>query len=189
MFTSNVDGHFLAAGFDASRVVECHGSIHFVQAFNPRVGDTRIVDAAPVLAPLRVDPDTFLADEDTLPHLEVAGGARVLARPNILMFGDYGWREERTAAQEARLEAYTRALPRDARVVVIEIGAGLAVPTVRAQSEGILDSFPRATLLRVNPAEPDGPRGRTVPIAAPALATLAAIDAALGGAAGIGSAR
>src|SRR5580700_1190478 len=28
VFTSNVDGQFQRAGFDADRIVECHGSIH-----------------------------------------------------------------------------------------------------------------------------------------------------------------
>jgi hypothetical protein len=67
------------------------------------------------------------------------------------------------------------ALPRDARVVVIEIGAGCAIPTVRNASENILDDFPRATLLRINPAEPEGP-GRTVPIAAGGLEALSLLD-------------
>src|SRR5665213_1042633 len=31
VFTSNVDGHFLAAGFSPDQVVECHGSLSFLQ--------------------------------------------------------------------------------------------------------------------------------------------------------------
>lgn len=31
VFTSNVDGHFQRAGFDESRIVECHGSLHYAQ--------------------------------------------------------------------------------------------------------------------------------------------------------------
>src|SRR5215470_10752216 len=31
VFTSNVDGHFQRAGFDEERVVECHGSINWMQ--------------------------------------------------------------------------------------------------------------------------------------------------------------
>ncbi|WP_332460139.1 Sir2 family NAD-dependent protein deacetylase, partial [Caballeronia calidae] len=37
-YTSNVDGHFQAAGFPADRVVECHGSIHTVQCAQPCSG-------------------------------------------------------------------------------------------------------------------------------------------------------
>src|SRR4051812_41712489 len=35
VFTSNVDGHFERAGFPAERVLECHGSIHFLQCARP----------------------------------------------------------------------------------------------------------------------------------------------------------
>lgn len=31
VFTSNVDGQFQKAGFDPERVLECHGSIHWLQ--------------------------------------------------------------------------------------------------------------------------------------------------------------
>ena len=31
VFTSNVDGHFQKAGFPENKVVECHGSINFLQ--------------------------------------------------------------------------------------------------------------------------------------------------------------
>ncbi len=31
VFTSNVDGHFQLAGFPEDSVMECHGSIHFLQ--------------------------------------------------------------------------------------------------------------------------------------------------------------
>ena len=36
VFTSNVDGHFQKAGFDEDRVVECHGSINYLQQVNGR---------------------------------------------------------------------------------------------------------------------------------------------------------
>lgn len=35
VFTSNVDGQFQKAGFDESRIVECHGSIHHLQCCTP----------------------------------------------------------------------------------------------------------------------------------------------------------
>jgi NAD-dependent SIR2 family protein deacetylase len=35
VFTSNVDGQFERAGFDAARVVECHGSLHHLQCTRP----------------------------------------------------------------------------------------------------------------------------------------------------------
>ena len=38
VFTSNVDGQFQKAGFPASRIVECHGSIHHLQCLGTCAG-------------------------------------------------------------------------------------------------------------------------------------------------------
>ena len=73
-------------------------------------------------------------------------------------------------------------------MVVIEVGAGLGVPTVRYESEEILDRFPSATLLRVNPSEPEGPKG-TISIPMGGKAALEMLDREIGGDAGIGSGR
>ena len=62
MFTSNVDGHFIEAGFDEDQVVECHGSIRFLQAFDTRLSDA-IWPSADCLSGLQVDMATFLASE------------------------------------------------------------------------------------------------------------------------------
>jgi NAD-dependent SIR2 family protein deacetylase len=35
VYTSNIDGHFIAAKFDEKKVVEKHGSVHFLQCSNP----------------------------------------------------------------------------------------------------------------------------------------------------------
>ena len=189
VFTSNVDGHFLRAGFAEERVLECHGSIHFLQALDPRCS-AAIWPAEPQLARLRVDRVTFLAEADSLPYCPPGTGAAegTLARPNILLFGDGNFVGRRTDEQEARYDAVVRAWPADAKVVVIEVGAGLAVPTVRFASERVLDDFPRATLLRINPAEPQGP-GNTVAIAAGGLEALTMLDKEIGGAAGVGAGR
>jgi hypothetical protein len=72
------------------------------------------------------------------------------------MFGDWGWLSQRTAAQRRRLEAW---LGGTQRAVVIEIGAGLHVPTVRWFSETLGEP-----LIRINPTEPDIPgRGVSLP--------------------------
>jgi NAD-dependent SIR2 family protein deacetylase len=68
-----------------------------------------------------------------------------VARPNILMFGDYDWIALRTEQQEARLQAW---LSKVERLVVIEIGAGKAIPTVRYFSE---QNGPR--VIRINPRD------------------------------------
>ncbi|CAK9062043.1 unnamed protein product [Durusdinium trenchii] len=88
------------------------------------------------------------------------------ARPAILMFGDYSWRDN--DAQEDRWETWLDqvndlATERTAdfnplRVALLEVGAGNNVTTVRSRSEHILrdlvEKGAEAKLLRVNPDFP-----------------------------------
>jgi NAD-dependent SIR2 family protein deacetylase len=169
VFTSNVDGQFQKAGFSASRIVECHGSLHYLQCVKRCTdaiwpADSTIVD---------VDARTFLAREP-LPHCPRCGG---LARPNVLMFGDGGWCEDRTAEQSARFEQWIGSSV-NGPTAVVECGAGLAVPTVRRTCEFIAACW-GAPLIRINPREPAGPPG-TLSLVGGALETLAAMAARLG---------
>lgn len=162
VFTSNVDGQFQRAGFDEMRVCEVHGSIHHLQCMDG-CGDA-IVPA-----------DDFHPEVDErlcqlrspLPRCSCCNA---LLRPNVLMFGDGGWLGGRTSAQQRRLSLWLRSV---ARPVVVEIGAGSHVPTVRWFSESL-----GAPLIRINPTEPDIP-GRGVSLACGGLEALTAIHAAL----------
>jgi len=52
-------------------------------------------------------------------------GQNYPARPNILMFGDWGWQRRRTWKQEDRLRDFKKnSLQTGVPFVVIEIGAG-----------------------------------------------------------------
>jgi NAD-dependent SIR2 family protein deacetylase len=169
VFTSNVDGQHQQAGFDPERIVECHGSIHHLQCTSCAQGP-RIWAASD--ARVNVDGDTFRA-EPPLPACPHCGS---LARPNILMFGDWDWIPTRTAAQEGRFEQWLQQVAGD-RLAIVEIGAGSAVPTVRHTAER-MDPALDGTLIRINPREPEVPRGQ-IGIGAPALETLRAIEAHL----------
>ena len=57
VFTSNVDGHFQKAGFSEERVVECHGSINYMQCIDGS-GDTW-----PCAEEVEVDEKTLNAKE------------------------------------------------------------------------------------------------------------------------------
>ena len=61
------------------------------------------------------------------------------------MFGDWDWLEKRTAWQEQRLHTW---LNQCRNPLVIELGAGTAVPSVRIRSEETQGLF-----IRVNPRE------------------------------------
>ena len=168
VFTSNVDCHFQRAGFPRDRLVECHGTIEYLQCVTRCGADLFPAEGVHVL----VDPVTFRASEP-LPKCPRCGG---LARPNILMFGDFAWDGVLTEAQEQRMSAWLTQVDRaDARLVVIEMGAGTAVPTVRMTSERVVRRREKATLIRINVREPLVPAGH-IGIAQGALAALTAID-------------
>jgi len=167
VFTSNVDGQFQRAGFEGDRVAECHGSVHHLQCFRPCSQTTWPADEfEPVLDEAHC---TLRNAPPTCPRC----GA--MARPNILMFGDSGWSERRTRQQQLRLQRW---LQDAGRLVVVELGAGTAIPTVRYFSHAALVN-PQAVLVRINPREPATPRSADVSIAGAALATLQAIDGVL----------
>lgn len=145
VFTSNVDGQFQKAGFAPDCIVECHGSIHHFQC---SVACTeKIWDAEAEV--VNVDTASFRAREP----LPKCRHCAALARPNILMFGDWGWLSHRTEQQHDRFSAWLDELrQKSAKVAVIELGAGEAIPTVRHTSEGVVESL-NGRLVRINPRE------------------------------------
>jgi NAD-dependent SIR2 family protein deacetylase len=152
VFTSNVDGQFQRAGFDEARIVECHGSIHHLQCTLPCSNATWTADA---FTPL-VDAQACRL-RSTPPRCPHCGA---LARPNILMFNDGDWIANRTDAQFERLRRW-RATVRG--MVVIELGAGIDIPSVRRMSQ--LQGVP---IVRINPRAPqlDGHQGVAISLTA-----------------------
>ncbi len=163
VFTSNVDGQFQKAGFAADAVCECHGSIHHLQCLDscsediwPASGFTPEVDAERCRL------------TSALPNCPHCGG---LARPNILMFGDWDWNHARTNAQEAALKRW---LGRSRRPAVIELGAGTDVPSVRAFCEGT-----KRPVIRINPRAPQLGKTKGIGLALGALEALRQMHVAL----------
>jgi len=168
VFTSNVDGQFQKAGFHDAQIEECHGSIHHLQCMKPCV------------------PDIWSADEFVPAFDEVSGKligplplcphCGALARPNILMFSDYDFVDDRTQAQrKRRLEWLERVKFTGAKLVVIELGAGTVIPTVRHFSDQLTRNY-GASIIRINPDDAQVWRGRHVGLAMPALNALLCID-------------
>lgn len=169
VFTSNVDGHFQRVGFAPDRVVECHGSILHLQCTAPCCDE--IWETEDVV--VEVDEETFRAAGPlpTCPHC----GA--VARPNVLMFGDWLWVPHRTADQEERMRRWLETV--EGGPVVVELGAGTSVPTVRLTSEHLARRGD-GTLIRINPREPRVPAG-AIGLAMGARKALDALDRRLGG--------
>jgi NAD-dependent SIR2 family protein deacetylase len=143
--TSNVDGQFQKAGYADDRILEVHGSIHWLQC------------QTPCRSTIWRNDEVIMIDEASMrarPPLPRCPDCGEVSRPNILMFGDWSWLPDRTRIQE---HAFDRFLTSNAerRIAVIEMGAGSAIPTIRATSERIGWNFEHATVIRINPREPE----------------------------------
>ena len=140
--TSNVDGQFQKAGFSDDKILEVHGSIHHLQCTVPCTHNIWPNDAE------------YNIDETTMRSLDVprCPQCRRVARPNILMFGDYSWVSKRSAIQDENFDDFIQH-NRNNPMVVIEMGAGSAVPTIRHLSEK-LGQQQKTQVIRINPREP-----------------------------------
>jgi NAD-dependent SIR2 family protein deacetylase len=138
VFTSNVDGQFQKAGFSEKQILECHGSIHWMQCLSPACnGDIWRADS---FRP-QID-ESRCRLRNSPPTCPNCGG---VARPNILMFNDWDWIDDMMSNQRERLRTWQRDIE---RMVTIELGAGSAIPTVRRFGESM-----NRPLIRINPTD------------------------------------
>lgn len=168
VYTSNVDGQFQRAGFSSERILEIHGSMHWMQCTaDCGIG---IFSAGPVH--LAVDDFTMRA----CPPLPQCPSCGCVARPNVLMFRDMSWDDSLACGQQAELNKWLQVVERS-RVCCVELGAGLAIPSVRQLCEQAAVAF-GTPLIRINPfdsAVSDGNIGLRMS----ALAGLQAINSLL----------
>jgi len=150
--TSNVDGAFQKAGFDANKIREKHGSIARLQCVHGCKRSIWRVDYNEVI----VDEEAFKATRmPTCPH------CGKVARPNILMFSDYGWLSDIEHMQRANFSTWFEGVHRkNQHIVIIEIGAGVDLPSIRRLSES-LAIHPNTDFIRINPRHYGVPAGAT----------------------------
>lgn len=168
VFTSNVDGQFQRAGFAGMPIHECHGSLHWLQCLRGCGQNPWPADA--------VEPDIDEAECRWRGELPACPGCGGLARPNVLMFGDWDWVPDRHEAQARQLSNW---LGRVNRAVAVEIGAGTAVPSVRHFSQLVVAAH-GGQIVRINVREPEVAAAFGVGLACGALQALQALDARLG---------
>lgn len=167
VFTSNVDGQFQKAGFSDEQIEECHGSIHHFQCTDGCMSS--IWDAGQ--EHVNVDESVFRALKP-LPRCPHCGQ---LSRPNVLMFGDSSWISQRSNDQQKRFDQWLQNLQaKSVRLVVVELGAGTAIPTVRHTSEQLVRQL-NGTLIRINLREPEVP-SKHYGLASGALAGIQLLD-------------
>lgn len=166
VFTSNVDGHFQKAGFSQDALLEVHGAIDYLQC---------TAQCGAGIAP--AEPGEISIDEETLrarPPLPSCPRCGALARPNILMFGDWDFEERRTEAQASRFQSWLASI-QGRRLAIVECGAGTSVPTVRRTCEALARESPGATLIRINLRESQVPAGH-IGLPVGALEGLSALE-------------
>ena len=145
IFTSNVDGQFQKAGFSDKKIWEVHGSIHHFQCCEKC---TKNIFDAPQDT-IDIDMKEFRAL--TIPKCPNCGN---IARPNILMFGDVHWNDTRSNTQKARYNRWIKKVRNPSKnLLIIEMGAGTAIPTVRNLGDSLSKKMLNATLIRINPRE------------------------------------
>ena len=158
-----MDGQFAKAGFDLNCICECHGSIHHLQCINGCMH--YIWDAD------RFTPEVDETKCQLLNDAPRCSTCKDISRPNILMFNDFNWEDSRYKMQRHALSEW---LVRSKRVVIIELGAGLDVPTVR--NYGDMLGWP---MIRINPRDSELGSSSGVSLPMGAMDGLNAIYSAL----------
>ncbi|OQR88470.1 hypothetical protein THRCLA_10304, partial [Thraustotheca clavata] len=168
IYTSNVDHHF-AQFFSMSEIYEIHGNIEMWQCAGR---DDRI---PPCSASVWTLPDSFRFDIDrqTMYAQNFENSSELIcnickgpARPNILMFSDRRWISndldtDKYVDWEATMEDILLRDPTK-KVVVLEMGCGMRVPSVRRECEVVVRDIlqreyqrslttQQAKLIRINP--------------------------------------
>ncbi|CAF1113568.1 unnamed protein product [Adineta steineri] len=179
-FTSNIDGHWIKSGWNSLSILECHGSVHYMQCINScrkRLWNTN--DALK----LKVDNKTDCVSS-RLPHCPYC---KKLARPNVLMFDDFEFLDVRLTEQTSHYQTFkSNIIKTKAKLLVIELGAGTAVPTVRHESAvTFIDPRWTADFIRINPSAEHSiiesyyrhkTKGQGIEITLDALTALTLID-------------
>ncbi|MBU0550213.1 NAD-dependent deacetylase [Myxococcota bacterium] len=162
--TSNVDGQFQRAGYAESDIYEVHGSIHHLQCEGPCCEE------------IWPNEEDISIDQETMRALRfpMCRHCQRAARPNILMFGDWAWLDKRARAQSRRYADFIKDAP--AKRVVLEMGAGSAIPTIRFTTED-LAAMTGTRAIRINPREPEIDGRDNIALPMGALEALQAIDA------------
>jgi len=194
VFTSNIDGMFEQAGFLEEKVVTCHGDMHHLQCTHDRrtckgfaedrSDEVWLADGIPSGLGSRIDAgalrfeDVSVLDE---PYFRCPR-CKSLARPNVWFCHDKNYvPREFSIARRSAFNTWLSGLQdQKARLVVIECGGGMAIPSVRVEGEDAVEGCGEGSLLvRLNPTDCKVPAEKAVGIPMGAMAGLARIDAAL----------
>lgn len=192
VFTSNIDGQFQLAGFPDDRVVTCHGDLLHLQCTEwdcrgkKEADDAWPADCIPPGLKEEIDAGS-LRFRDT-EQLEAdwfrCPKCRKLARPNVWFCSDRNYRPRPSSIRKhAVFNRWLEAIQEEGRrLVVIECGGGLDIPSVRVESEDAVEGAGEGSvLIRLNPENCRVPADRGLGLPLGARAGLQRIAAALEG--------
>ena len=150
-FTSNIDGVLQRSGFNSNKVREIHGNIHRVQCIHYDCkNDMEIRDAWEETVEMKYNSTTFRAESE-LPHCPKCGS---LSRPNIWYCTDRNYVPYSQSMEISN--AYHRWLDdleeSGKTIAVIEVGAGLVIPSCRVEAEDVAERL-KGALIRINPTD------------------------------------
>merc|ERR1719160_709322 len=156
-YTTNVDALWPRI-FPFKRVYEAHGSTMYLQCSEPKACPQKgaIWECPEDLEsslPLELDCEVRVV-ESSVPRCPAC---QSIARPNVLMFGDFDYSRRRGKEQSAHYKQWLQEVEDATNVdgsrplVCLEIGAGRAVPTVRTTLEDRARRVPGGRLIRINP--------------------------------------
>jgi len=140
VYTSNIDGHWIASGIPETNIVEIHGTVRYQQCRDNCTDDVWLASLD-----CKIDPVSQLAI-DPLPICHHCN--KSLVRPNVLMFEDYGCNSKRINKQKKNWIIWP--YKKHQKITVIEIGAGTAITTIRNLSNSIVNQHPTNRLVRIN---------------------------------------
>jgi NAD-dependent SIR2 family protein deacetylase len=150
--TSCVDGEFQRAGFEPLRIAECCGTLDWLQC-------TQACGMPPFSSQtteVAVDPETLRASAP----FPSCPGCGALARPNILLFGDWDWDMARINEQDERLQEWLKG--REAggspKLVVVECGETPRLPALRAYVRRLVSDLD-APIVRISSRDAAVPPG------------------------------
>ncbi|MFJ8940415.1 NAD-dependent protein deacetylase of SIR2 family [Streptomyces sp. NPDC102365] len=158
VMTSNVDALFARNGFAADRVFTPQGDYGRYQCTTPCTSATW--DSKPLVDRLlsAYDRDTgIVTDPDALPRCPNCDGRVEI---NVRIGPEFV--DDPYLPTGRRLQEWLNESATDARMLILEFGAGFNTPgVIRHPGEHLTRHFPRARLVRVNPTHPDIPSDLT----------------------------
>lgn len=149
-YTSNIDGHWrrsidqftMDGGEACVPLVECHGATDLLQCADDCSGELWTVDHYVMDATVNSETGKI----DKLPKCRNPE-CEEMSRFNVKLIGDNSFNSKRVDMQCAEFDAFKKYI--DGNVVIVEVGAGTGIPTIRQLSASLANSF-KASLIRIN---------------------------------------